>query len=179
MATPPLEDGQHVRAYQMPQKKQRRSDPIPFAYYHFQITDWDMSYSFSANVPKYEDSRFSDYRHLLIRGAVLRPRKMGVETAELWFFPNIARGDFEPKHDQPPPPGVGTLNIHGAKSEGLRLVGYLSMPEDALALVVQMLIAGRYKFALMNGGTMRWRKCFIRGYEFTAEHDEGDFPDDE
>lgn len=52
------------------------------------------------------------------------------------------------------------------------------MPEDALGLVLQMLIAGRFKYVLMSGGVMRWRKCFIRGYRFTAEHDEADYPDD-
>jgi hypothetical protein len=163
----------------MPRKKQRQSRTPTHAYYHFQIIDWDWSYSFSANVPKYEDARFTDYRHLLVHGRLLRPRKIKVDIAELWFMPTVKPEDFEQKHDQPPPPGVGSLDLEGKKSEQLRLVGYLSMPADALQAVMQMLIADRFKFVLMNGEAMRYRHCFIRRYEFTAQHDEAEYPDDE
>lgn len=162
----------------MPRSKRPRKIPQP-AYYHVQITGWDWSYSFSANVPKYEQARFADYRHLLIRGTVLRPRKIEVDAAELFFIPTVKREDFEPKHDEPPPRGVGSLNIQGSKGEALRLVGYLSMPKDALSPVMQMLIADRFKYVLLDGEPMRWRKCFVHRYEFAAQFDEADYPDDE
>jgi hypothetical protein len=120
-----------------------------------------------------------DYRHLLIRGTVLRPRMIEADAAELFFIPTVKREDFEPKHDEPPPRGVGSLNIHGSKGEARRLVGYLSMPEDALPPVMQMLIADRFKYVLLGGEPMRWRKCSVHSYEFTAHHDEADYPDDE
>jgi hypothetical protein len=31
----------------------------------------------------------------------------------------------------------------------------------------------------MDGERLRWRKCFVRRFEFTAEYDEADYPDDE
>ena len=161
----------------MPRRKRgRQADE--FAYYHMQITGWDWDFSFSVNVPKWRDERFSDYRQLVVRGVVLRPRKLKVETAELWFLPSIKAENFEQQRDQPPPNGVGSLAIQGSKSELLKLVGYLSMPEDALGLVLQMLIAERFKYVLMSGEVMRWRKCFVRRYEFTAQHDEADYPHD-
>ena len=143
-----------------------------------QITRWDWSYSFSTNVPKYEDARFSEYRHLLVHGNVLRPSRIKAETAELWFFPTIKPEDFLPLSDQTRPPSVGSLNIRGSKVEGFRLLGYLSMPDNALEPVLQMLIADRFKFVLMQGEPLRWRKCLVRRFEFTAEHDEADYPDD-
>jgi len=41
------------------------------------------------------------------------------------------------------------LNIQCTKGEPRRLVGYLSMPEDALPPVMQMLIAERFKYAVL------------------------------
>ena len=41
-----------------------------------------------------------------------------------------------------------------------------------------ILIAGRFKYVLMHGERMRWRN-FVRRYEFTAQHDEGDYPEDD
>jgi hypothetical protein len=162
----------------MAKGKKHRRKTVEYAYYHVQITGWDWSYSFSTNVPKWDDQRFSDYRHLVVRGTVLRPRKIKAETAELWFLPSVTREDFEPKHNVPAPRGVGSLSIEGSKSEPLKLHGYLSMPEDALVPVLKMLIAGRFKFVLMDGQPMRYRHCFVRHYELTAQHDEADHPDD-
>ncbi len=163
----------------MPRKNQRSRGQFQHDYYHVQITGWDWSYSFSTNVPKYEDARFSEYRYLLVRGKVLRPRKIKVETAELWFLPTIKPEDFLPLPDQTPPRSVGSLNIQGSKANCFRLLAYLSMPENALEPVLQMLIADRFKFVLMQGEPMRWRKCLVRRFEFTAECDEADYPDDE
>jgi hypothetical protein len=68
------------------------------------------------------------------------------------------------------------LSIEGKKSEGRRLMGYLSMPVDAPGPVLQMLLSGRFKYALMDGEHMRWRKALIGHYQLTAQHRE---PDDE
>jgi hypothetical protein len=160
-------------------RSERRRDILQHFYYHVQITDRDWSYSFSANVPTYEQARFVDYRHLAVRGTVLRPRKIKADTAELFFIPAVKREDFEPKPNEPPPRGVGSLTIHGSKGDARRLVGYLSMPEDALPPVLQMLVAEHFKYVLLDGAPTRWRKCFVRRYEFTAQHDEADYPDDE
>jgi len=87
--------------------------------------------------------------------------------------------DFEAKRDRPPPPGVGSLNIRASKADPLRLLGYLSMPKDVLEPVLQMLIAGRFKFVLMDGERMRWHSCHIRHFEFTAQYNEPDYPEDD
>ena len=97
-------------------------------YYIVQITDWDWSYSFSVNVHKWDDRRYSDYRHLLVRGNVLLPGslKAKAETAELTFMPDVREADFEPG-DREPPRGVGHLNI-----QNRLLSGGFSTAADAL-----------------------------------------------
>jgi hypothetical protein len=54
-----------------------------------QITGWDWDFSFSVNMAKWRDERFSDYRHLIVLGTLLRPRKLKAETVELSFIPSI------------------------------------------------------------------------------------------
>ena len=51
----------------MPRKNPRRKELTP-AYYHVEITGWDWDYSFSVNVPKYEDKQYSDYWHCTLTG---------------------------------------------------------------------------------------------------------------
>ena len=108
----------------------------------------------------------------------MRPRKLNVETVELIVLPDIEPAEMELRHDRPTPRSVGSLSIEGEKSEARKLMGYLSMPVDALGPVLQMLLAGRFKYALMDGEHMRWRKALIRHYRLTAQHNEEDYPDD-
>lgn len=162
----------------MPRKKRRRKvDEI--AYYHVQITGWDWDLSFGLNAAKWEDKRYSDYRHLQIRGTLLRPRKLNVEEVELTVLPTVKPEEFETTRDRPPRRCVGALNVRGSKSEPRELDGHLSMPADALVPVLQMLIAGRFKYVLMDGEPMRYRQALICHYTLTEVHDEAEYPDDE
>jgi hypothetical protein len=45
------------------------------------------------------------------------------------------------------------------------------MPQNALETIMQMLIAGRSKYALMDGEGMRYRKALIRHYRFITGHE--------
>ena len=154
----------------MPRRKQKHRTEI--GYYHLEITEWDWDYSLSVNVPPSEDTQFSEYRYLVIRGTLLRPRKIKPETAEINLFPQSL--DIPRHQGETRPRSVGSLDFHGG-----RLVGYLAMALDVLGPVLQMLIAGRYKYLLMDGEPMRDRKAVIRHYYFAAKHDEADYPDDE
>ncbi len=123
------------------------------------------------------DCSFADYRHLHIRGKVWRPHKIKTDPAELIFIPKLGLAEMERQHDEPAPRGVGTVSIEGKKAAG-KLAGYLSMPSDALGLVLQMLLAGRFKYLLLDGEPMRYRKALIRHYYFTAQYSDEDYPDD-
>jgi hypothetical protein len=157
----------------MAKKKQRGRPVLSMEYYIVQITDWDWSYSFSVNVPKWDDRRYSKYRHLRARGNVLLPSslKAKAETAELTFMPDVRAADFEPG-DRAPPRGVGHLNIHNRL-----LSGGLSMAADALEPVMQMLLADRVKYVVMHGESMRYRKALIRHYQLVSQLDPEEYPD--
>jgi len=155
-------------------KKKSRTRSVPsMVYYIVQITEWDWSYSFSVNVPNWEDRRFSDYRHLLIRGKLLLPSKIKLkaEIAEMTFMPDVREADFEPR-DRSPPRAVGHIDIH----DGM-FTGGFSMTADALGPVMQMLLAGRLKYAVLYGEPMRYRKALIRSYELKSQLDPGEYPD--
>ena len=55
-----------------------------------------VSYSFSVNVSKYDCAKqFADYRHLLARGTLLRPRQIAVDSVELIFLPSVGPREME------------------------------------------------------------------------------------
>jgi hypothetical protein len=162
----------------MPRKEQRRSETFLPAYYNIEITGFDCEFSFGVNAQRDDDHLYSDHRHLHIRGRVLRPRKIGVETAELIVIPEAGLSEMELRHSQTPPRAVGSVSTEGTRAEGMRWSGYLSMPTDALGLVVQMLIGGRYKYALLYGERLRYRKALIRSYYFSGKYDDEEYSDE-
>jgi hypothetical protein len=162
----------------MPRKGQRRSPTFTPAHYNIEITGWDWEFNFGVNGRPDDDHLYSDYRHLHIHGRVLRPRKIDVETAELTVLPEVGLNEMELQYGQRPPSAVGSVTTEGTRAKGMRLSGYLSMPTDALGLVLQMLIGGRYKYALLHGERLRYRKALIRYYRFSGEYDDEDYPDE-
>lgn len=52
------------------------------------------------------------------------------------------------------------------------------MANDALGLVMQMLIAERYKYLVMYGEPMRYRQARIHSYHFETELNLEDYPDE-
>jgi len=109
---------------------------------------------------------------------VLRPRKIEVGTAELIFLAKAGLDEMELRHGQTPPSAVGSVSTQGRHEAGMRLTGYISMPSDALGLVLQMLIAGHYRYALLYGERLRYRKALIRHYHFSGEYDDEEYPDE-
>jgi hypothetical protein len=155
----------------MPRKKRARRQAPTISFYIVRITGWDWSYSFGANAVLYRDELFSDYRHLQIRGTLLLPRRIKVETVELHCLPDIGPQEMK-REGQPPPRAVGSLHI-----QETRLMGNLSMAADALGPVMQMLIADRLKYVVLDGERMRWRKALIRHYEIMTQVTVEDYPD--
>jgi hypothetical protein len=71
-----------------PMSKRRKSRKIRDAdrlYYVVRVTGWDWSFSFGvAHRPEIEGDR-SEYRHLEVRGEVLRPAGLKGRASELTF----------------------------------------------------------------------------------------------
>lgn len=130
------------------------------------------------NVPPDDDRLYSDYRHLHIHGRVLRPHKIDVETAEVLFIPKVGLSERELQHGQTRPSAVGSVSTDGMRAKGMRLTGYLSMSGDALGLVPQMLTGERYKYVLLYGERLRYRKALIRHYFFSGKYNDEEYPDE-
>ena len=94
------------------------------------------------------------------------------------IIPKAGLSELELQHGQMRPAAVGSVSTEGTPAEGMRLSGYLSMPTDALDLVIQMLIGERYKYALLYGERLRYRKALIRYYHFSGEYDDEEYPDE-
>ncbi|MGY8666169.1 hypothetical protein Q3C01_27990 [Bradyrhizobium sp. UFLA05-109] len=143
------------------------------ACYILQIEDWDWSYSFGVNDPRYDERPYSDFRHMQVRAQVMLPTKLKAKaaTAELTFMPDVSRSRIEAKVEQHPL-GVGYLDIRGSK-----ITGGFSMTADVLGPLMQMLLAGRLRFLVLDGMTMRYGKARIRHYRFEESIVLEEYPD--
>ncbi|MBK3665079.1 hypothetical protein JJE66_28085 [Bradyrhizobium diazoefficiens] len=142
--------------------------------YILQIEDWNWSYSFGVNEPRYNGRTYGDYRHIVVRAEVLLPSKLKLKarTAELTFMPDVQLANIEQKREHRPT-GVGYIDVREA-----RLTGGFSMSADALGPVMQMLVAGRFKYIVLDGERLRYRKARIRNYRFETQIALDEYPDD-
>lgn len=142
------------------------------AYYIVEIEDWDWSYSFGVNADRYDKRPYSDYRHMVVAGKVLLPSKLRskAEAAELTFMPDARLSYLDQEYR---PLGVGYLNVRD-----IRVTGGFTMATDALDSVMRMLLAGRFKYLVLDGEAVRYRKARIRHYRFESKLDLAEYPDD-
>ncbi|MHC2435304.1 hypothetical protein [Bradyrhizobium sp. USDA 4451] len=138
-----------------------------------EIKGWDWSYSFGVNDPRYDDRPYSAFRHMQVRAQVLLPTKVKAkaEMAELTFMPDVPPSRIEAKAEKHPL-GVGYLDLRAG-----RLTGGFSMTADALGPLMQMLLAGRFRFLVLDGATMRYGKARIRHYRFEERIILEEYPD--
>lgn len=155
----------------MSRRKVRKSRIPDIQYYVVEIESWDWGFSFGIETSKHFPGPFSDYRHLEIRGRILRPKRLKPEEASLTFLPSASYNpDAQVLHN---PPQVGTLNIYGGLLQGL-----VSMPADALTQILLMLTAKHFKYVVLNGTGMRYRQAQIHHYRLDSKFDNDDLPAD-
>lgn len=151
-----------------PRKRARRTMP-EYVGYLVEVSGWDWSFSFGISHDKRQDDPYSEYRHLVVKGSLLRPAGVKAKDAELIFLPNIENN--EANRMQHEPKSIGSLNLYNGILHGL-----LSMPADALPPVLTVLSAQRFRFVLLQGERLRWRKALIRSYSIDTHLDEDDYP---
>ena len=115
---------------------------------------------------------YLDFRHLELRGTLLRPSRIKADEVEVTFLPDRRLNESERKRDQPQ--SVGSFHIHRG---ALRFL--IPMPADALPCVLQMMIAGRMRYVEMDGDRPRYRQGRIRSYRLVRDHDPNNLPPDE
>lgn len=140
--------------------------------YVVEIAEWDWSLSFGVDETRYRDDPYSEFRHFELRGKILRPTKLQPLQGVMHLLPD-PRLDWS-QREKSEPRAVGSLN-----ADNERLSGIISMPADAVAPVVQMLMGNRFRFLVLTGEKLRYRKALIRSYQLQMAIDEDDLPSDD
>jgi hypothetical protein len=151
-------------------KKRRRPPPHDdHARYIIAIEDWDWGYSFGLAGLKDSPDPYMEHRHLTITGRLIHPTGLKIESVELSTLPNPDLDEHRRREHTPR--AVGSLGAHDGRLDGL-----LSIPQDALTPVLQMLIAGRFKFVDMGGTKLRYRHALVKSFSLKTHPDEDDIP---
>lgn len=151
-------------------KKGRRERPQDdYVRYVVAIENWDWRYSFGLAGRKDSLDPYSEYRHLAITGKLLHPTNSSIGCVELWILPTEDLDESKRKNGQPN--SVGSLSLHHG-----RLNGLLSIPKDSLTPILQILVAGRFKFVDLGGTKLRYRQGLVRSFRLEPHIDEDDMP---
>lgn len=150
-------------------RRRTRVDPV---YYVVEIQDWDWSFSFGVTKPPLREGPYGDYRHLVVKGKLLRPSKVKTETVELSFLPDQKLNEGRREHD-PPPPSIGALSLHRG-----HLSGVFGLPADALPLLLTMATAGHLRYVILLGAPFRYGHASIKNFRFEMKVEEDDLPGD-
>ncbi|MET4356917.1 hypothetical protein ABIC08_006882 [Bradyrhizobium sp. RT9b] len=137
--------------------------------YMVAIETWDWSYAFGLAGRKDSLDPYSEYRHLMITGKLLHPTNPSIGSVELWLLPTEDLDEGKRKNEEPN--SVGSLSVHDG-----RLNGLMSIPKNALTPILQMLIAGRFKFVDLGGTKLRYREALVRSFGLATHLDEDDRP---
>jgi hypothetical protein len=135
-------------------------------YFVVPIERWNWSFSYGLNdVPGLRPGTYVDYRHLYVFGDFLRPRRLAGQRVELSFVPSGA--SEEPT--SPPlvkPDRIGNLWSDPPRK---RFLAVLSMPGDALASVLTMLVAKRLRYVVLIGSRLSRDGSAVRHYSLEAD----------
>jgi hypothetical protein len=133
--------------------------------YLVQIASWDWEFSFGLAASAYIDGPYADHRQLRIQGQLLLPTNLSANSVELTLMPHICVAKDRKREN--PPTAVASLQLYNS-----RLLGLISMPNDALSPVLQMLIAGRFRFVSLHGPRLRYRRALVHSYRLHATLEE-------
>ena len=151
-------------------KKHGRRPREPDVYYVVAIEGWDWSYSLSLNEERQPIDPYHEFRHLEIRGRLLHPKGLRTDRIALTFLPSK---DLDPEARKALRPLlVGSLDAYGDPITGL-----LSLPEDALPPILQMMIADRFKFFVGHGTRFSHRRATLNGFRLQMKIDADDLPE--
>ncbi|WP_354254423.1 hypothetical protein [Bradyrhizobium sp. F1.13.3] len=98
---------------------------------------------------------YHEFRHLQIKGRLLTPAGLKADTAEISLLPSSDL--VEERRKDLTPVALGSLTVG---PDGIP--GNIGIPWGALTPILQMLIAGRFKFILMRGTRFRHRTSKLK-----------------
>jgi hypothetical protein len=127
-----------------------------------EIEDWRWEYMFGLDETSFREGPYFDYRHLEIKGKLLRPTSINAATAEVTCFPNyrLSESGDRSKHQ---PKNVGAISHRGKEYSA-----NLHIPADVLGPLLQMMIAGKYRFIVIEAEKSFRGEALIRNFRFSV-----------
>lgn len=162
---------QTVVAKKSPPKKPKRgrkriSDE--FERYLVRLERFEPSHSFYLNHDRYQerDGVYSEYCHQTIHGKLISPEIKGVTAVEVTVMADRSK-DRErfPKSPDYSPIAVGDARL----VNGILQIN-LSVPFQALCMLMPALIAGQIEMLAVNGKKLKYRETIITGMRFEAKY---------
>lgn len=151
--------------------------------YTVRIEEWRCDYSFGINAsynPLHRDNAvsflheapYSEYRDLFLIGVFLKPaplrqKRFEARLARQAHLDEKTIGGHLHRYEESPPKSIG-----GFLKQNGSIVAYLSIPEDAFALVLQNAAAHKIKFMTLRGQKLRYGRGDVYGYSLQEQQDE-------
>jgi hypothetical protein len=147
------------------------------------VESWSCDYTFGLNskfnplrprddISFLYDEAYDEYRTLIIKGSFLKPDNLKGQKIEASFVPreylNKAKRDEKLRlYEESPPTSVGSL-----QTETNHIWGIISLPEDALGILLQTALADKIKFITFHGEKLRYGRGSIHRYFLQEQYDD-------
>lgn len=152
-------------------KQKRKSKERPFEAYIIEILEWEAPYSFSLSLDNDIDpGPYWEHIEIKIQGKFIKPQKLAGKELELCFLGNrqisSVMNDYKENYNWEPK-AVGGLSVRGERRE---YIG--SLPFDAFPLLSNCFSAGKFKYVILHGQSLRYGSADIRYAHFQLQYDE-------
>lgn len=154
-------------------RKKRRKPADPIVWYAMRVEEWNFDYHFGHIVFRHDPNPYRQFTTIEITGTPIRPIGLKADKAVLSISDGATLNEWNQKQ------GV-TKHLIGLLDliDGT-LRGHLSIPPDALPSLLQLLIAGELRYAVLRGSKLRYRSAHIIDCQFSRSLDETeDLPED-
>ncbi|MGX1165748.1 hypothetical protein AB7M16_002014 [Bradyrhizobium sp. USDA 372] len=145
-------------------KSKRRGRPTTeeIVDYVVGIESWDFSYWLALNMLRNAPDPYHEHRHVEMKGRLLRPTGLQTARVEISLFPSISL--MEERRKDLKPIAVGSFETYPE-----RLHASVGIPHDALASILQMLVAERFRFVVLRGSKFRYRSARLVSFSLKSK----------
>jgi hypothetical protein len=134
-----------------------------------EIQEWHWDYMFGLGIKTpWSNEPYDDFRHLVISGKLLRPTSINAGTVKVTGFPDYRLSESE-ERSRRTPKAVGAISHRAGEYSA-----HLHLPADAFGLVLQMMIAGRYRYVVIEAERSFRGEALVRNFYFTASISDDD-----
>lgn len=152
-------------------RKKRKRPEEEIVWYAVRIEDWNWDYHFGVNHDRRKPNAYTEYRTLEVEGQPFCPSSLKAESAIVHVMTDDGLLDAERKEGMTPSAGFVEVRDNLFQAN-------LWLPSDVQPSLLQLLIAGKLRYAVMIGEKLRYRRARIRSFQFCCMLDEDeDLPD--